>query len=106
MLEAPEMLAGAREPGLHLVRDAETAVVANDCVCLSEVVGGTVGDAADSLDRLGDESSDPPRRGAPDQIANVLCRLGGDRFRRAAERAPIRVRAGGVMHRGALLGGK
>ena len=97
VLEAPVVVAGAAEAGLHLVGDAEPAVLAHDGVRLTQVVRRAVRRAADALDRLGDERGDLARRRVADQVADVLGALVRDLLGRAAERAAVRIGVDRVM---------
>src|SRR5262249_59907602 len=71
VLEAPEGRPGPAEAGLDLVRDAESAVLADDLVDELEVLARRRDGPADPLDRLGDEARDLPRRLALDQGLHV-----------------------------------
>src|SRR5205085_1709760 len=60
-LPAPEVVAGAAPAGLHLVADPEDAVAGEDLAEGGvEAVGGR-GEAADALDRFGDQGGDAAR---------------------------------------------
>jgi len=72
VLEAPEVVAGAAEPGLDLVGDAHAAVLAHDVVGETEVLRVAQGGAADSLNRLGDERGHLARRREADDFADLL----------------------------------
>src|SRR5205823_3468936 len=91
--------------GLHLVGDAQPAVPPDDLVGDAEVFRRRGHDAADALDRLGDERGDGARRLVADQrldvpgAAHVARRVG------EAVWAAVAVARGGVPHvrRGAAL---
>ncbi len=57
-LPAPEVFAGASPAGLHLIRDPQDAVGFEDLAEGGEEAVGRVGEAADALDRFGDEGGD------------------------------------------------
>ena len=76
VLEAPVVLAGSAEAGLHFVGNAEPAVLPRRCVCLAEIVRCAPGDPADPLDRLGDEGGDLARAsssGSARRMSAALC---------------------------------
>ena len=72
VLEAPEMLAGAAEAGLHFVGDAQAAVLADDVVDDLEIFRRRRDGSADALDRFADEAGDFARRFVADQIFDVV----------------------------------
>ena len=61
VLDAPELAAGAAEAGLHLVADEDAAVLPDDVDGDLEVLRRRRDEAADALDRLGEEAGDPAR---------------------------------------------
>src|SRR5690348_16608593 len=58
MLDAEPVLAGAGEAGLHFIGDEEPAVFLDGVEDDFEVFGGRSDEAADALDRFGDEGGD------------------------------------------------
>ena len=59
VLDPPELAAGAAEARLHLVADEDAAVLPDDADGDLEVLGRRRDEAADALDRLGEEAGDP-----------------------------------------------
>ena len=68
-LEAPEVGAGPAEAGLHFVGDAEPAGGPHMRVGLGQVAVGEDDEAAQALNRLGDEAGDFAGGGVFDQAA-------------------------------------
>jgi hypothetical protein len=66
---------GAARPAearLHLVADEDAAVLPHDPHCDFEILVRRRDEAADALDRLGDEAGDPAGGRRPDQLLEIL----------------------------------
>ena len=72
LLDAEPLAAGAAPAGLHFVADEDAAVIAHDLLDDLEVFLGRRDEAADALDRLGDEAGDAAAGGGADQLLHVL----------------------------------
>ena len=72
LLDAEPLAAGASPAGLHFVADEDAAVIADDLLDDLEVFLGRRDEAADALDRLGDEAGDAAAGGGADQLFHVL----------------------------------
>ena len=95
--EPPEALAGAAEPGLDLVGDAQAAGGPHVFVGLFEVAVGIDHRAPDPLDGFGKESRHFTRGGILDQAANVLGVFGAGRGIVKSPGAPVGIGAKGVV---------
>ena len=73
-LIAPEVLAGATPPRLHLVGDEEDPVLVEHVLHRPEEPVGRHGEPADALDRLGDHAGDVAGGGRGDDVAQVVRR--------------------------------
>ena len=71
MLDAEPFLAGAAPAGLHFVGDEEAAVFFYDVENDFEIFLGRGDEAADALDRLGDEGGDAAAGAGLDEIFDV-----------------------------------
>ncbi len=98
VLESPVVISGAAETRLHLVRDTEPAIFANDRVYLLQVVRRSIRHAADALHGLGEKGRDLAGGGETNHVADVRCGLRRDLFRRTSERTAIRVGIDRVMY--------
>ena len=103
-LEAPVVVSGAGEAGLHLVGDADAAVGADDVVDLRQVVRRSHRDTAGALNGLRDEGGDLARGGVADQLRDILGALACDLLRRAGERVAIGIGVDRVVDGAAALG--
>src|SRR5262249_58323850 len=105
VLEPPDRGAGAAEPGLHFVSDAQPAVPPHDVVDDPEVLRRWGHDAAHTLNRLGDEACNRAGSLVADQRLDVaragrIASGGSQPLRGAGEVAPGRGR--GVYPAGRL----
>ena len=90
-LEAPEVLAGAAPAGLHLVAHEQDAVLVEHLLERPEQAVGRDGEAADALDRLGDQAGDVAGGAGGEHVAQVARRTPRcTSSSRAAERAAQR----------------
>ena len=100
VLDAPHLAAGAAEAGLHLVADEQAAVLADDVDRDLEVLRRRRDEAADALDRLGEEAGDPAGRRRLDQLLDVLRALDAAATGTSRrERAAVAVRRRRVLDR-------
>ena len=66
------MFSGTAEPGLNLIRNAESSVFPDNAIGFTEVIGCSSGHAAHSLNGLRNEPRDDAGRGIPNQLPDVL----------------------------------
>src|SRR2546423_2763543 len=72
LLDAEPALASASPSGLHFIGDEESAVVLDDFEDDLEIFLGRCNEAADALNRLGDEGGDLSRGRGLDYVLNIL----------------------------------
>ena len=108
ILMRPVVMARAAEPALHFVGDAQAAVLADDVVDDLEILRGgrRVHDAADALNRLGDEAGDLARRLVLDDLLHFLRTLQVAGGILQPERAAVAVARRGVVHVVGRVGGE
>src|ERR1700737_3567340 len=77
ILEAPVVIARATEPGLHLIGDAQSTVLARDPVRLTEIIARAMRRPSHPLNRLGAKCRGLSRRRVPDDSGEVFRGPGG-----------------------------
>ena len=100
VLDAEPLAAGAAPGGLDFVGDEDATVLAHDIRDDFEVLFGRSDEAADALDRLGDEAGDAAGGGGADDLLDILraFHFAGRVFE--AERAAIAIRVDGMHDAG------